>query len=147
MKFEFREIGHESPEYRDACVLRDALLRAPLGMDLFAEDLAAEATYYHFAGFDAHGQLVAYLHFKPLGGGVFKMQQVAVATRLHGVGIGRSLVDVAEEGVRERGCVEITLAAREEVTEFYTALGYECVGERFEEIGIPHFMMRKRLRS
>ena len=34
----FREVAFGSDDYRRECVLRQLVLRAPLGLDLFAED-------------------------------------------------------------------------------------------------------------
>ena len=88
---EFREIDHGSAEYEAALRLRDEILRRPLGMSLFDEDLSAEGDFLHIAGFDDQGNPVAYLHLKPHGDAVLKMQQVAVAEALQGRGIGGGL--------------------------------------------------------
>jgi len=39
----FRSIESGSDDYRKECELRDQVLRAPLGRNLYAEDLAADA--------------------------------------------------------------------------------------------------------
>ena len=140
MEFSFREIEHGSGEYEAACHLRNAVLRKPLGLDLFDEDLTAESGFMHLAGFDREGELIAYLQFKPWGQEELKMQQVAVAEPLRGRGVGRAMVEFAEGLTGSR---DIVLHARETVVKFYEALGYERVGERFTEIGIPHWKMRK----
>ena len=142
----FGEVAHASPEYWAACLLRDELLRAPLGLDLFSENLADESSYLHIGGFADAGRVVAYLQFKPIDESVLKMQQVAVAENLQGTGVGRSLMAFAEDFARGRGWLEIVLHAREEVVGFYETLDYERFGDRFDELGIPHFKMRKALR-
>lgn len=144
---EFREIAHGGEDYHAACRLRDRILRRPLGMNLFDEDLAAEEGYVHLAGFDRGGALVAYLHLKPLGDGLMKMQQVAVDEAWQGRGIGRGLAQSAEALAAGRGAEEIVLHARASIAGFYDALGYRREGERFLEIGIEHWRMRKVLLS
>jgi hypothetical protein len=56
---QIREFTHGSDDYRAACALRQAVLRKPLGLDLFTEDLAAERDQWHFGLFDGAGTLVA----------------------------------------------------------------------------------------
>lgn len=144
MDIELREIAHGSPDYGRACELRNELLRLPLGLDLYDEDLDAEAGWAHVAGFEAT-QLVAYLQLKPLGDGEAKMQQVAVIPTLQGRGIGRRLVRFSERVAAQRGWPRIVLHAREPVVGFYESLGYLREGERFIEVRVPHFRLSKRL--
>ena len=145
LEISYREIGHGSVEYDEACVFRNRLLRIPLGLDLFDEDLQQETTWVHLSGFEPDGRLVAYLQLKPLDGCTVKMQQVAVAPELQGQGIGRALVERSERVAASRGWREMVLHAREGAVSFYTALGYDREGDRFVEVGVPHFRMRKAL--
>jgi predicted GNAT family N-acyltransferase len=39
----------------------------------------------------------------------------------------------------------MTLHARSTAVPFYAKLGYECVGDEFIEVTIPHWEMRKAL--
>ena len=142
---ELREIAHGSSEYSQACELRDALLRRPLGLSLFDEDLAAETGHTHLGGVDGGGEVVAYLQLKPLEPEVMKMQQVVVATRLQGGGFGKALMEFAEEHCRAAGIGEIVLHARESVLGFYQSIGYRCVSEPFVELGIAHRKAQKLL--
>lgn len=142
---EVREISYGSADYDAACELRDELLRQPLGLSLFDEDLSGESEYLHLAGFQVD-QLIGYLQLRPLDGTVVKMQQVAVRETCQGQGYGRKLVASSEQMAIERGFVEIVLHARETVIGFYEKLGYERRGERFEEVGISHFKAEKPLR-
>lgn len=144
-RVEVREIKYGSAEYETACVLRNELLREPLGLSLFDEDLTRESDYVHLAGFE-EGELIGYLQLRPLDDSVVKMQQVAVSETCQGQGHGRQLVAASEQMATERGYSEIVLHARETVIGFYEKLGYERRGERFEEVGISHFKAGKQLR-
>ena len=141
----FCVVDTTAEDYQAALLLRDELLRRPLGLSLFDEDLTVETDYLHLVAKDEEGVVLAYLHLKPLGDGVLKMQQVAVAEHLQGKGIGRELVQFAEGIARENCAREIVMHAREVVIGFYEKLGYRRVGERFDEIGTPHFKAEKRL--
>lgn len=137
-------IEHDSDQYWEALVLRNALLRAPLGLDFSDEDVAAEAEQVHVVALEK-GEIIGTLLLRGAEGGLVQMRQVAVTPKRQGRGIGRDLVKFAEALVwAERGD-EIFLHAREAVIPFYEALDYEPVGEIFVEVGIPHLKMRKRL--
>ncbi len=139
----FREIVHGSAEYAEALVLRNAILRAPLGLRYSAEDIAGEQGFRHVAGF-LDGRIVVYGQLKPCAeANWLQMKQVAVEARSQGSGIGRALVAFLEALAREAAATGIVLHARESAAEFYDRLGYIREGERFLEVGIPHWKMRK----
>jgi predicted GNAT family N-acyltransferase len=77
--------------------------------------------------------------------GVAKIGRVAVRAGARGTGIGARLMQRAAAIVRERGYGEIVLHAQVPVAGFYRRLGYVEEGEPFEEAGIPHVAMRKKI--
>jgi ribosomal protein S18 acetylase RimI-like enzyme len=71
---------------------------------------------------------------------------MAVDEHERGQGYGRRIVEYLEAAARAHGTAAIVLNAREEVVGFYTALGYEVVGEGPTMFGtVKHSKMRKRL--
>jgi ribosomal protein S18 acetylase RimI-like enzyme len=140
-----REIRFGSPEYSQECVLRQAVLRAPLGLDLFAEDLAPEADQWHFGLFAPDGALVGCVIAVPLGDGHAKLRQMAVLPRRQRQGLGRRLLREVEAVLASRGIRHIVLHARLAATGFYDASGYARVGQVFTEVTIPHVRMEKSL--
>jgi predicted GNAT family N-acyltransferase len=140
-----RLVPHGSAEYEETVALRDDILRKPLGLQFTPELLGAESSDLHLACYNESGMLVGCLILTPAGDGVVKMRQVAVAGEMQGEGIGRAMVERSEEIARERGFREMTLHARESAVPFYERLGYDRIGERFEEVTIPHWAMRKGL--
>jgi predicted GNAT family N-acyltransferase len=140
-----RRIEYGSRDYDAACALRHVVLRVPLGMDLYAEDLSAEAEHLHYGAFDAEGTLVGTAAAVPLGSGVAKVRQVAVGDALRGNGIGAMLMREVEADLRSEGYARLVLHARAPVVGFYERLGYETEGEPFTEVGIPHRRMTKAL--
>jgi N-acetylglutamate synthase-like GNAT family acetyltransferase len=100
--------------------------------------------YLYFAC-HVDGELVGCLALVPQSSAEVRMRQVAVKPRLQGQGIGRALVEYAEQSARERGFSVMMLHARDTAIPFYEKLGYERVGEPFMEVTILHCEMQKKL--
>lgn len=141
----FLEVSVGSPEHRDAVRLRDAVLRAPLGLTLSAEELAADADCRHFVGM-MEAEVIATLLLTPLDAETVKMRQVAVRPDRQGGGSGAALVRFAEAAARQAGFREMLAHARETAVPFYQRLGYVAAADTFIETTIPHRVVRKRLR-
>jgi len=139
------EITFGTPEYDEAVRLRYDILRRPLGLFFNPEDFALEYEQMHIGCYDHRNVLAGYLNLTPLNDSEVKMRQVAVAEHAQKSGIGRQMVDYAEKLATRKGFEYMVLNARETAVPFYDKLAYERVGERFEEVGIPHFKMKKRL--
>jgi len=77
--------------------------------------------------------------------GAAKIGRVAVRAAARRAGIGGRLMERAAEIARKRGFDEIVLHAQITVAGFYRRLGYVEEGEPFEEAGIPHIAMRRKL--
>jgi ribosomal protein S18 acetylase RimI-like enzyme len=138
------QIDHGSPDYLATVELRRAVLRVPLGLDFSPEELANERSDYHLMC-RRGGEVVGCLVLLPQAGGDIKMRQVAVMPHAQRQGIGRRLTQFAERFARQHGFKRMTLHARTTAVPFYEKLGYERVGEEFEEVTIPHWAMRKAL--
>lgn len=139
------QIEFGTPEYDAAVRLRYDVLRRPLGLNFSPEQLAAEHDQIHLAAFDERSELIGYLNLTPLGERQVKMRQVAVAEVWQGKGVGQALVKASETIAQNLGFEKMTLHARETAVPFYQKLQYDTVGERFEEVTIPHFCMEKML--
>jgi predicted GNAT family N-acyltransferase len=139
-----KTLAFGSQEQLASVELRRRVLRLPLGMEFPVADLAKEGNEIHLGAF-LEGTLVGVLLLRPLSRSLAKMRQVAVDFPLQGRGVGRDLVRYAEAEALRLGYLEIELSAREPVCPFYERLGYAREGERFTEVGLPHFKMRKTL--
>jgi predicted GNAT family N-acyltransferase len=140
----YKEVEHESDEYRETVALRDRLLREPLGLKFEPAELDAEKDSHHLACYQ-DGELAACLVLTPEPGGKIMMRQLAVAERCQRKGIGTSLVAYAESVAVGLDYTEMVLHAREPAVPFYERLGYQKEGEAFIQATIPHFFMHKRL--
>jgi GNAT superfamily N-acetyltransferase len=74
-----------------------------------------------------------------------RLRQMAVPDEYQGKGIGRALMNFAENLARDRGYRSITMHARKNAAGFYEKMGYKRIGDEFEEITIPHYVMEKVL--
>ncbi len=140
-------IQHGTPTYWDAVQLRLEVLRWPLGLEFTDEELDAEREDLLVGVQDGEklvGTLVLTSQPSPLGPAL-KMRQVAVATERQGSGLGTAMVEFSEQIARDRGYAYMVLHARETAVPFYIRLGYDVIGEAFEEVGIPHLAMAKQL--
>jgi len=77
--------------------------------------------------------------------GVGKVERVAVLPDHREQGVGAELVRTVETVARAREYDRIVLHSQTTATGFYESLGYERVGDAFEEDGIPHVEMRTSL--
>ena len=145
-EIEVKRICFDSDEYKLELELRNELLRKPIGLSVYDEDLAKEETDYHIGAF-LNGVLVGCLVLTPISDEEIKMRQVAVRESLQGFGIGKKLVAYSERVAQEHGYSKIILNARIRVAAFYKKLEYEPIGEAFIEdmTGIPHFKMFKHI--
>jgi len=50
-----------------------------------------------------------------------------------------------EDIARRNGCSKFELHARDTAVRFYEKMNYTTVGEKFTEVGIPHYKMEKKL--
>ena len=135
-------IEYNSVEYSKELTLRDDVLRKPLGMNLFDEDLSTEIYDFHLGAF-SNSSLTGVLILTKLNFRELKMRQVAVDYNHQSLKIGSRLVFFAEKYAAENGFTSIVLNARKTAVEFYEKLGYEKISDEFLEINIPHYKMRK----
>lgn len=139
----FAEISYDSPEYRMECELRQSVLRAPLGLDLYVEDLTPERHQQHFGLFLADGNLAACVIATAIFKAEVKIRQMAVRPDLQGQGLGKFLLTQLQQTLTANGVRHLSLHARSNVAGFYQTLGFTQTGDEFTEVGIPHVKMQK----
>jgi predicted GNAT family N-acyltransferase len=77
--------------------------------------------------------------------GVVLLGRLAVTRRRRGTGLGAALVRAIEDEGRRCGGVEMELHAQVAALGFYEKLGYVAFGDVYQDAGIPHQSMTKRL--
>ena len=141
----FREIEFGSDDFRKECELRNEVLRLPLGLNLYLEDISLEEQQMHFGLFDQYGNLAACVIAVTSSSGHTKIRQMAVNGGHRGKGLGRNIILCLEEHLAERGMTYLFMHARISAVGFYEKLGYARVGNEFIEVGIPHVRMEKHI--
>ena len=124
--------------------LRRQILRKPLGLDFTEEDIKNEKDHIHIAAFEDDEMLGCCMLTQETPNSV-KLRQMAVKPGLQNKGIGKVLMQFAENIARDRGNKLMTMHARKTATGFYEKQGYEIKGNEFEEVTIPHYIMEKAL--
>jgi ribosomal protein S18 acetylase RimI-like enzyme len=137
-------IDHGSREYQQMVQLRNDILRRPLGLSFTPEELEKEKEEILIGAFEEEKMLGCCMLVTEEPASV-RLRQMAVLNNLQGKGIGRALMQFAENIARDRGFKKITMHARKTAIGFYEKLGYRPIGEQFEEVTIPHYIMEKML--
>jgi ribosomal protein S18 acetylase RimI-like enzyme len=137
-------IDHGSREYQQMVQLRNDILRRPLGLQFTPDELEKEKEEILIGAFEEEKMLGCCMLIKEEPSSV-RLRQMAVLNNLQGKGIGRALMQFAENIARDRGFQKITMHARKTAVGFYEKLGYNVCGQEFEEVTIPHYVMEKQL--
>ena len=74
-----------------------------------------------------------------------KIGRVAVLKEARGRGLGLVLMRAVLEEARRQGFTEAVLDSQTYAIPFYERLDFVAEGEEFDDAGIPHFLMRRRL--
>ncbi|HVF81049.1 MAG TPA: GNAT family N-acetyltransferase [Flavisolibacter sp.] len=133
-----------SDDYKNVLKLREEVLRKPLGLHFSDEELQKEKGNMHMGAYEDDRMLGCCMLVQE-GDETVRLRQMAVVNDVQGKGIGRALMQFAENLARDRGYKRITMHARKNAVGFYEKLGYKKIGEEFEEITIPHYVMEKEL--
>jgi len=142
----FSTVGHGGTDYQLSVAQRDRVLRQPLGLQFTPEQLAAESTAIHIVGW-IDDQIRACCVVVDRGHGWFQARQVAVDFDYQKQGYGRQLMKFAHQVIASLGADKIYCHSRDVAEAFYVRLGYQSVGEYFEEVSIQHVRMEKDLAS
>ncbi|RYY38646.1 MAG: GNAT family N-acetyltransferase [Chitinophagaceae bacterium] len=137
-------IDHGTPEYQQMIQLREEILRRPLGMQFDTEELESERQNILMAAYE-EDQMLGCCMLVEEAPDTVRLRQMAVLDDLQGKGIGKALMNFAENIARDRGYKKITMHARRNAQGFYEKMGYRKKGEEFHEITIPHYVMEKQL--
>jgi predicted GNAT family N-acyltransferase len=143
MKTTFKEITHKSPEWTDAVRLREKILREPLGSRFTDQELEEEKYHFQIAGF-LDDAIIATAVLVPEGDEM-KMQRVVVTENLRSLNIGSDMMRFCENFASDKNFKVMYCHARDSAVNFYTKNGYTGIGDYFDEDGIPHLKMRKKL--
>jgi GNAT superfamily N-acetyltransferase len=137
-------LDHGSNEYLQMIKLRDDILRKPLGLGFNPYELEKEKNNILIGAFEDDDMLGCCMLVEENPETV-RLRQMAVLNDLQGKGIGRALMNFAENIARDRGYKILSMHARKNAIGFYEKMGYKVTSDEFTEITIPHYVMEKKL--
>jgi predicted GNAT family N-acyltransferase len=137
-------IDHGTKEYQQMVKMRMDILRKPLGLSFTDEELEKEKDEVLIGAFEDDKMLGCCMLIKQPDNTV-RLRQMAVMNNLQGKGIGRALMNFAENIARDMGYRKLSMHARKTAAGFYEKLGYHKTGDEFFEVTIPHYVMEKNL--
>ncbi len=109
----------------------------PAGIEL--DDMDAKCV--HAVAFDVDGKPVGTGRLLPDG----HIGRMAVVKEWRRRGIGAEILAALMEEARRRGHAEVALSAQLQAMEFYRGFGFAAEGKVYEDAGILHQKMRKKL--
>ncbi|MBQ8750498.1 MAG: GNAT family N-acetyltransferase [Alphaproteobacteria bacterium] len=142
----FIDIEFGSSRYKELLDLRYKILLQPLGLKFLDSYREEEASFLHVGCVEnSTDELIGGLILVPVDNEEIRVMQVAIDTIHQGEGIGKKLVEHAENIAREIGYEKLVMHAMLSVVGFYEKLGFKQDSDLFEEKGISFVRMVKDL--
>jgi len=91
------------------------------------------------------GQPLATARLVQEGPQMARVARVAVSRTMRSTGFGRVVVEALMQLAAERGDTRVVLQSRCSAEGFYSHLGFMPIGEPYEEAGVPHVDMARRI--
>ena len=141
---DFRTVTYGSSEHQKALELRNAILRAPLGLVMDYDEIKGEYKATHVIGYEK-GEIICGLYLNYQYNGNWDLEQVFVLPEHQRKGFGRTLLAFAEDYVSNHGGRTISTTTRVSAMGFYQKSGYIVKSEEFVKHTIPFVKMFKEL--
>lgn len=151
-------IAYATPAYDQLVKIRQNVLYTPLEADLTIEDLELEYKDGHYALFNEYyemvGGVVVIRKEEDCDDGEVEvknrmvvLRQVVIDKAYQKTGAGKVMMKQIESELYNEGYKEIRLYSHEGAVNFYTKLGYQKMERTFNEKGIKHYRMKKKLKA
>jgi predicted GNAT family N-acyltransferase len=132
-------------ELRGALAVREEVFCHEQGVPRAEEIDGRDAQARHVVALAPHEQRVIATLRLLVDGETAKVGRVAVERDWRRRGIAARMLELALAGARERGCLQVRLAAQLEATSVYRRAGFLVESEPFAEAGIAHVWMGQAL--
>jgi len=146
MTINIKTILYNSAAHKQMIDLRNDILRKPLGLSFTPADFQKEQQNILIGAFEVN-KIVGCCVLTKVNERTIQLRQMAVNNEFQGKGVGKQIVQYAEKIAQEEKYETIMMHARSVAVSFYKKLGYAIEGNEFMEVSIPHFMMKKNLKS
>ena len=134
---------------QDAAALRVAVFVEEQGIPMDMEWDEADKTSLHAVAYNRLGVPLATGRLLPTesvdGAKSSKLGRMAVKRVMRGSKLGRDVLHTLMAAAKDRGDDEIVLHAQRSAENFYARLGFTPRGDAFEEVGIAHQEMVRKL--
>ncbi len=134
-----------SADWPEIVDLRTRVFVLEQGVPAEIEQDDRDATAVHALSRDGSGRVVATGRLLLGDDGRASIGRMATDPAARGNGHGAAVLSELQRQAVARGVVEIVLHAQLTARGFYDRAGYTAVGEVYEEAGIPHVTMVRRL--
>lgn len=131
--------------YLDALKIRNQVFVIEQNVPLELEIDQYEAHTVHFVLYDEQRQPLATVRLLPKENQTMKVQRMAVLNEHRQKGLGKVIMDAAEDFAKEQGYQQLVLGAQLTAVPFYERLGYQAEGDIFLDAGIEHVAMTKEV--
>jgi predicted GNAT family N-acyltransferase len=132
-------------DWPEVAALRTRVFVDEQGVPPEIEQDAADATAVHVLSRDAAGHVVATGRLLLRDDGTASIGRMAADAKARGLGHGAAVLAELHRQAELRGVTEVELHAQVTARGFYERAGYTAVGEVYEEAGIAHVTMVRRL--
>lgn len=140
------DIDFGSTRYDELVELRYKILLEPLGLKFLDSHRRQEMNYLHIGCIEClDDKLIGGLMLAPVDNDNVRLLQVTVDTKYQREGIGRAMVQYAENRAREAGYKRMFIHARLTAIHFYEKIGFHQEGDIFEEQGLTFAKMVRDL--
>jgi predicted GNAT family N-acyltransferase len=133
----------DEQELAAALALREEVLVGEQGVTVAADRDGRDPEALHLVAVDGEVLGTCRLLIEP--GGTARFGRLCVRASARGRGIAAALLAAAEEEARAAGARRIGMHAQTDALPLYERAGFVPYGERFDEEGIEHLGMEKRL--
>ena len=135
----WRELGERAQAIRTQVFIEEQNIPAEMEWD------AGDAQAVHALASNRFGLPLATGRLLQHAPGVARIGRMAVSQTVRGSGVGRAVLDALSNAAQQRGDREIVLHAQTSAQAFYARSGFSPRGAVFEEAGIAHIEMTRRL--
>lgn len=139
------ELGDWEAVGKKALPLRVQVFVNEQGVPEALEHDGLDAAAHHAVILNQMDMPVATGRLLPAEAGVSRIGRMAVSRVLRGSQLGETILQTLLDKASSRGDTEVVLHAQTSAQNFYAQLGFDPDGAAYDEAGIAHITMRKRL--
>lgn len=139
---EFLMIEYATEEYKKSLLLKEEVMRKPLGLRLSEEDTKYDNKRTHIGG-HIRNELICGCSLKIFHRKIAHIYSVFVKQELQNQGIGQQLMTFAENYTKSNGVTRLYVEGRKAAKSFYLKCGFSPCGSEYIDMNILHQDMRK----